>query len=182
MFSSEPRLFVALAGEAGGAEFVELPLACGAARSQPSARVSSADVLAAPSAAQRFAEAFEQGRAQGAAEARAAFAADAGATLARIEQALASARDADNEALAALGRGSLDVAAAAPEDGDIVQLGDALKALANVDPRLAQVIECRFFAGYNEVETAEILGVTDRTVRRWWTQARAWIYREMAVA
>jgi RNA polymerase sigma factor (TIGR02999 family) len=75
----------------------------------------------------------------------------------------------------------LDVAAAAPEDGDIVQLGDALKILADIDPRLAQVIECRFFAGYSEVETADILGVTDRTVRRWWTQGRAWLYREMAV-
>ncbi len=115
MFSSEPRLFVALAGEAGGAEFVELPLACGAARSQPSARVSSADVLAAPSAEQRIAEAFEQGRVQGAAQARAELAAEVGATLAQIEQALASSRDADNEALAALGRGSLDVAAAIAE-------------------------------------------------------------------
>ncbi len=75
---------------------------------------------------------------------------------------------------------SLDVAAAAPEDGQIIRLGDALKALASLDAKLAQVIDCRFFAGLDEAATAEILGVSDRTVRRWWVQARAWIYREMA--
>ena len=77
---------------------------------------------------------------------------------------------------------SLDVAAAMPEDGEIVRLGDALKALSEMDAKLAQVIDCRFFAGLDETETAQVLGVSDRTVRRWWTQARAWIYREMAVA
>ena len=77
---------------------------------------------------------------------------------------------------------SLDVAAAMPEDAEIVRLGDALKALSALDGKLAQVIDCRFFAGLDEAETAQVLGVSDRTVRRWWTQARAWIYREMAVA
>lgn len=77
---------------------------------------------------------------------------------------------------------SLDVAAATPDDGEIVRLGEALKALSDVDAKLAQVIDCRFFAGLDEIETAEVLGVSDRTVRRWWTQARAWIYREMEVA
>lgn len=76
---------------------------------------------------------------------------------------------------------SLDsMAAAVPEDADVVRLGDALKALAAVDPNLAQVVDCRFFAGLDEKETAEILGVSDRTVRRWWTQARAWIHVEMS--
>ena len=77
---------------------------------------------------------------------------------------------------------SLDVAAAMPEDGEIVRLGDALKALAEIDPKLAQVVDCRFFAGLDEVETAEVLGVSDRTVRRWWKQARAWIHLEMAAS
>ena len=77
---------------------------------------------------------------------------------------------------------SFDVAAAMPEDGEILRLGDALKALAEMDPKLAQVVDCRFFAGLDEVETAEVLGVSDRTVRRWWTQARAWIHLEMAAA
>lgn len=77
---------------------------------------------------------------------------------------------------------SLDVAAAAPEDGEIVRLGDAVKALAQLDGKLAQVIDCRFFAGLDEAETAEVMGVSDRTVRRWWTQGRACIYREMTAA
>ena len=77
---------------------------------------------------------------------------------------------------------SLDVAAAMPEDGEILRLGDALKALAEMDPKLAQVVDGRFFAGPDEGETAAGLGVSDRTVRRWWTQARAWIHLEMAAA
>ncbi|MEO7815398.1 MAG: ECF-type sigma factor [Sphingomicrobium sp.] len=77
---------------------------------------------------------------------------------------------------------SLDVAAAAPEDGELIRLGDAMKALSNVDGKLAQVIDCRFFAGMDETETAAVLGVSERTVRRWWTQARAWIYLEMTIA
>ena len=65
------------------------------------------------------------------------------------------------------------------EDDELVRLGDALKALSALDANLAKVVDCRFFAGLDESETAAVLLVSDRTVRRWWTQARAWIYREM---
>jgi len=75
---------------------------------------------------------------------------------------------------------SLDsLAAAAPEDEDVVRLGEALQRLARLDPNLAQLIDCRFFAGMTEEETAKVLGVSDRTVRRWWLQARAWVHKEM---
>src|SRR5690606_22887961 len=47
-------------------------------------------------------------------------------------------------------------------DEQIVQVNDALERLAALSPRLAQVIECRFFAGYTETETAQALGITDR--------------------
>lgn len=78
---------------------------------------------------------------------------------------------------------SLDsMAAAVPEDAEVVKLGDALKALADVDANLAKVVDCRFFAGLDEKETAQVLGVSDRTVRRWWVQARAWIHVEMLAA
>lgn len=77
---------------------------------------------------------------------------------------------------------SLDSIAAESEDAEIVKLGDALRVLGDVDANLAQVVDCRFFAGMSEIETAEIMGVSDRTVRRWWVQARAWVYREMAEA
>lgn len=74
------------------------------------------------------------------------------------------------------------LAAAVPEDADVIRLGDALKLLSQVDANLAQVVDCRFFAGMDERETAAVLGVSDRTVRRWWVQARAWIHHEMATA
>ena len=67
----------------------------------------------------------------------------------------------------------------APSDESIVELNDALLRLAALNPRLAQVVECRFFAGYGEVETAAALGLTDRTVRRDWVKARAWLRREL---
>jgi len=78
---------------------------------------------------------------------------------------------------------SLDsMAAAVPQDDQLVSLGDALKQLSAMDANLAQVVDCRFFAGLDEQETAQVLGVSDRTVRRWWVQARAWIHREMELA
>ena len=50
-------------------------------------------------------------------------------------------------------------------------------ALGRLDPRQRQVVECRFFAGLDDAEIAEALGVTTRTVRRDWTKARAWLNR-----
>lgn len=64
-------------------------------------------------------------------------------------------------------------------DEQILLVNNALERLAHLSPRLAQVVECRFFAGYSEFETAHVLGVTDRTVRRDWVKARAWLYREL---
>lgn len=61
-------------------------------------------------------------------------------------------------------------------DGErLIEVDDALRRLEQVQPRQAQVVVCRWFAGYSEVETAEILGITDRTVRRDWDKARAWL-------
>src|SRR5437762_1101225 len=55
----------------------------------------------------------------------------------------------------------------------------ALGSLAETDERLSSVVECRFFAGYTEEETAEILGMTARTVRRDWSKARAFLYHAL---
>ena len=60
-------------------------------------------------------------------------------------------------------------------DGDAEQLlavHDALEQLATLDARLAKVVELRYFVGFNEIEIAAILGITDRTVRRDWEKAR----------
>jgi RNA polymerase sigma-70 factor (ECF subfamily) len=56
----------------------------------------------------------------------------------------------------------------------LLALDDALDRL---DPRQRQVVECRFFAGLDDAEIAEALGVTTRTVRRDWVKARAWLNR-----
>lgn len=61
-----------------------------------------------------------------------------------------------------------------------VAIGEAIEELAALQPRLARVVECRYFAGYTEVETADILGVTTRTVRRDWVKARAWLEHRLA--
>jgi RNA polymerase sigma factor (TIGR02999 family) len=63
----------------------------------------------------------------------------------------------------------------APED--LLALDEALERL---DPRQRQVVECRFFAGMEDAEIAAALGVTDRTVRREWVKARAWLNRELS--
>jgi RNA polymerase sigma factor (TIGR02999 family) len=62
--------------------------------------------------------------------------------------------------------------AAAAKD-DPLQIDEALQLLAGVEPRLAQVVEMRYFAGLTEVEVGEALGLTERTVRRDWQRARA---------
>jgi RNA polymerase sigma factor (TIGR02999 family) len=64
--------------------------------------------------------------------------------------------------------------AIAPAD-EIVRVHEALEALARVDPRMASVVEMRYFGGLSEQEIAEALGVTDRTVRRDWEQARLFL-------
>ena len=64
-------------------------------------------------------------------------------------------------------------------DEVILKINDAVLALAQFSPRLAQVVECRYFAGYDDAETARALGLTDRTVRRDWIKARAWLRREL---
>jgi RNA polymerase sigma factor (TIGR02999 family) len=76
-----------------------------------------------------------------------------------------------------------DAMTAVVADADsILLIHDALDRLSTVDPRLTQVVECRFFAGYSEEETAEILGVSARTVRRDWLRARAWLHELMQSA
>lgn len=61
----------------------------------------------------------------------------------------------------------------------IVALDEALIRLAAREPRLARVVECRYFAGYTEAETAAALAITDRTVQRDWAKAKAFLYEEL---
>jgi RNA polymerase sigma factor (TIGR02999 family) len=66
-----------------------------------------------------------------------------------------------------------------PANETLIEINDALDRLAQLSPRLAQVVECRYFAGYDDAATAEAMGLTDRTVRRDWVKARAWLRREL---
>jgi RNA polymerase sigma factor (TIGR02999 family) len=67
-----------------------------------------------------------------------------------------------------------------PERADsLVALDEALEDLQRMDERLARVVECRFFAGLNEVETSQALGVSQRTVSRDWQMARAWLHEAL---
>jgi len=62
---------------------------------------------------------------------------------------------------------------------DVVQLDDALEALARVDPRKSRVVELRFFGGLSVDETAEVLQVSRETVKRDWTFAKLWLLRQL---
>ena len=66
------------------------------------------------------------------------------------------------------------------KDNDMVDLDDALKALAEVDARKSKVVELRFFGGMSVEETAEVLKVSQDTVMRDWRLAKAWLWRELA--
>ena len=62
----------------------------------------------------------------------------------------------------------------------ILGIDSALQELASTLPRLVRVVELRFFAGLSEQEVAELLGVSERTVRRDWIKARAWLHDRLA--
>jgi RNA polymerase sigma factor (TIGR02999 family) len=63
---------------------------------------------------------------------------------------------------------------------DLVALDDALAALSSIDPRQARIVELRFFGGLSVAEAATVVGVSERTVKREWQMARAWLRREIA--
>lgn len=74
----------------------------------------------------------------------------------------------------------LDDHVAVAERGELlIALDDAMERLSAVSERLSHVVECRFFGGLTEEETAEALEVTTRTVQRDWAKARAWLYLEL---
>lgn len=62
---------------------------------------------------------------------------------------------------------------------ELLALDEMLERLSQFDPRAARVVECRFFGGLSEAETATALGVSVRTVSGDWRMARAWLYRQL---
>jgi RNA polymerase sigma factor (TIGR02999 family) len=80
-----------------------------------------------------------------------------------------------------LRRVTLDEKATATERAEtLLALDEALERLSGLNPRLSQVVECRYFGGLTEEETAEALGVTTRTVQRDWAKAKGWLYLELS--
>lgn len=73
-----------------------------------------------------------------------------------------------------------DVETLVQQDVDHAKLDDALRALEAVDPRKGRIVELRYFAGLGIEETAQALAISPMTVRREWTRAKAWLYRELA--
>jgi RNA polymerase sigma factor (TIGR02999 family) len=65
-------------------------------------------------------------------------------------------------------------------DLDVLALDDAMQRLAQMDPQQAQIVELRFFGGLSVEESAEVLGLSPATIKRDWSSARAWLYREMS--
>jgi RNA polymerase sigma-70 factor (ECF subfamily) len=63
---------------------------------------------------------------------------------------------------------------------DIVALDDALRALADIDPRKSRVVELRFFGGLSIKEVAEVLNISEESVQRDWRLAKVWLLRELS--
>lgn len=63
---------------------------------------------------------------------------------------------------------------------DLIALDEVLQQLSAHDARQASVVECRYFAGLTEPETAEALGVSERSVQRDWQQAREWLRQRLS--
>ena len=81
------------------------------------------------------------------------------------------------------GAGAVPVTLSDARDSSIALQPDELialdEALAELEPRQRQIVEYRFFGGLEEQEIAAVLGISDRTVRREWVKARAWLYRRI---
>jgi RNA polymerase sigma factor (TIGR02999 family) len=65
---------------------------------------------------------------------------------------------------------------------DVVALDEVLARLTEMDPEQGRIVELRFFAGLNVEETAEVMGISPRTVKREWRLAKAWLDRELTTA
>jgi RNA polymerase sigma-70 factor (ECF subfamily) len=62
---------------------------------------------------------------------------------------------------------------------ELIRLDEALKSLAEMDPRRSRVVELRYFGGLNNEEIAGVLNISENTVTRDWNMARAWLYQQL---
>jgi RNA polymerase sigma factor (TIGR02999 family) len=71
------------------------------------------------------------------------------------------------------------LAGAEPAGADVLALDEALEQLAALDPRLAELVHLRYFAGLGELEVARVLARSERSVRRDWQAAKLWLYQRL---
>lgn len=74
---------------------------------------------------------------------------------------------------------SLDLPSASPDE-KVLLIDEALESLAREDPLEANVVQLRYFAGLSHAEIASLLGLSERTVKRYWHFAKAWLYTYIA--
>jgi RNA polymerase sigma factor (TIGR02999 family) len=72
---------------------------------------------------------------------------------------------------------STDVAGTPPDDGELTRISGALDELEGTDPRLARIVDLKFFGGFSFAEIAAMMDVSERTVQRDWQKARIYLHR-----
>jgi RNA polymerase sigma factor (TIGR02999 family) len=98
----------------------------------------------------------------------------------RILVSHARARDAKKRGGAAQHITLAESAAVPQRDLNLLALDDALTKLETIDPDKSRMVELRFFSGLSVEETAEVMGVSPRTIDRQWQTAKAWLHREIS--
>ena len=97
----------------------------------------------------------------------------------RDQRALRRGGNVVRESLDDIGQGHEVAASTGTGAEALADLDEALTRLAELEPRLSEVVECRFFGGLSIDETADALGISVATVKRDWALARSWLYREL---
>jgi RNA polymerase sigma factor (TIGR02999 family) len=97
-----------------------------------------------------------------------------------IESARRKGRDKRGGDLRRVTLDSVDLAGKSIPIEEIVSVDEAIRRLEERDERMATIVRLRFFAGLEMAEIASLLDVTDRTVRRDWAMARAWLFRDLS--
>ncbi len=98
---------------------------------------------------------------------------------AREQRAAKRGGDSPRIALDALPEGLLPLSFSDSQSATLEALDDALRRLEKMEPRLGEVVECRFFGGLTIEDTAAALGTSPATVKRDWALARSWLFREL---
>jgi RNA polymerase sigma factor (TIGR02999 family) len=97
-----------------------------------------------------------------------------------VDRARRVARDKHGGGAEHVDHADIEIAAPFADDAELLAVHDALDRLAERDPRSAQLVKLRYFAGLSFEETAELMGVSVRTAKRDWNYARAWLRRAIS--